>query len=159
MPYHAITSLTEFEQTVELSVSTESRFLEFKREYGWKGATAQAKHGLALEVCRDIAQFANAQGGVLLVGISEMAASDGGAVADAIVSVPDVEGLIAWVQQPVRNHLVPATFELDSAVISVRSDKVVAFNVPPNVHLVALWANGDRRGIEYLCRGNRGNIG
>ncbi|MEO8901722.1 MAG: ATP-binding protein [Polyangiaceae bacterium] len=155
VPHRPITSPTEFAEIVALGLTTESRTLEFKREYHWTGSTAPDKRSVALELCRDIAQFANTDGGALIVGVAERAEADGTKVADCVVPVPDVDGFVGWVEQSVRNHLIPATFQKLVATIPTDAGQIVAINVPAHVHLVALWPNNERRAIEYLYRTSR----
>jgi len=74
MIYRRITSREEFERTVELGKTPESKYLEFKGGYGWRGANKDAQ---AIELCRDAAQLANTDGGVLLIGVTEAEAANG----------------------------------------------------------------------------------
>jgi hypothetical protein len=93
---------------------------------------------------------------VLLVGISEKSTDDGRKVADTIVPVLDPDGFARWVEQVVRNNLVPATLSHTIRAIESGRGVVVAINVPPHQDLVAVWPQADRRAIEYLKRTNHG---
>lgn len=59
MIYRRIASRDEFERTVELGQTPETKHVEFKGGYGWRGTS---KDEQAVELCRDIAQFANTDG-------------------------------------------------------------------------------------------------
>jgi len=156
MGYRTVESRAEFEATVRFGVTPESLHLEFKAAYRWTDEKLALKQEHAIEVCRDIAQFANADGGVLLVGVSEKATGDGRKVADTIVPVQEPDRFVQWVEQAIRNNLAPATLSRTIRAIETASGPVVAINVPPHIHIVALWPQADRRGIEYVYRTNHG---
>lgn len=158
--FQPIADLVSLEREVILGQTTESRLVEFKEQYRWqKGAKSGRDDddiaGQAEELCRDIAAFANADGGTLLVGIAE-AKKAGRRVADSIKGVDDIDGFKQWVEQAVRNHLVPFTFARYVDAIATPSGNVLAINIPPCLHLVALWRPQRKRGIEYLYRTDLG---
>lgn len=156
MSYKAVESRADFERTVQFGSTPESLNLEFKALYKWTDEAPATKQAEAIELCRDLAQFANAEGGVLLVGVSEEAKPDGRKVASGIVSVQDADGFVRWVEQAVRNNLVPSTFSKTVRTVETSAGLVVAINIPPNIGVVALWPLADRRGIEYVKRNNHG---
>jgi len=156
MSYKAIETRAGSEATVQFGTTPESLHLEFKTLYRWTDEASATKQAEAIELCRDLAQFANAEGGVLLVGVSEEAKPDGRKVASGIVSVQDPDGFVRWVEQAVRNNLVPSTFSKTVRTVDTSAGLVVAINVPPHIHLVGLWPQADRRGIEYVKRNNHG---
>lgn len=138
---------------VTLGATPESLFLEFKDRYEWQGGS---KKDHAAEVARDVAQFANSQGGVLLVGVSEERRPDGSAVASEIVGIDNISGFKGWVEDAIRNHLTPATFR--HPIEQIRAETEVSFlaiNVPPHARLIAFWPKRSRS-IEYLYRTNHG---
>ena len=56
-----IASREDFQRTIQFGKTAESKHLEFKKDYGWR---SEHRAEQALELCRDVAQFANADGGV-----------------------------------------------------------------------------------------------
>jgi hypothetical protein len=154
MPYPRITTRAEFERTVQLGKTPESKHLEFKAAYGWQGAGKDAQ---AVELCRDLAQFANADGGALLIGVTEIAGPGGGRkVAGEILPVPDIDGLKNWIEQAIRNYLTPSTFTRRVLPIDTAEGPILAINIEPSLHLVALWHSDLKAGIEYLYRTDHG---
>ncbi len=156
MLYRPIRCAEDFARTVVLENTEESKHLEFKAAYAWQVDSHEIREEQQLEVCRDVAQFANTEGGVLLVGVSERNTSGRRSVAERIVPIPDADRLKQWVEQAIRNHLTPSTFSRDMVPCDLDGGRIVAINVEPSVHLVALWHNAERRGIEYLYRTDHG---
>jgi hypothetical protein len=154
MPYPRITTRLEFEGAVRLGRTPESKHLEFKAAYGWQGAGKDAQ---AVELCRDLAQFANADGGALLIGVTEIDGPGGGRkVAGEILPVPDTDGLKNWIEQAIRNYLTPSTFTRRVLQIDTAAGPILAISVEPSLHLVALWHSELKAGIEYLYRTDHG---
>jgi hypothetical protein len=153
MIYRSITSRADFERAIELGKTPESKRLEFKGGYGWRGAS---KGEQALEFCRDVAQFANTDGGVLLIGVAEAEGAYGGKVAGSIKPLEDVDGLKNWLEQAIRNYLTPSTFTRDVVGIETMAGPILAVNVGPSLHVVALWHKQLKAGIEYLYRTDHG---
>ena len=70
------------------------------------------------ETCRDVAQFANTEGGCLVIGVNERKdPTTGIKVAESISSLPDPDQMQQWIEQAIRNYLVPATFSHDISII------------------------------------------
>lgn len=151
MPYPRITTRAEFERTVHLGTTPESKHLEFKA--AWQGAGKDAQ---AIELCRDLAQFANTDGGALLIGVTEIAGPGGRKVAGEILPVPDTDGLKNWIEQAIRNYLTPSTFTRRVLPIDTVAGPILATNIEPSLHLVALWHSDLKAGIEYLYRTDHG---
>lgn len=149
MPYRPIRSPEDLARAVAFGETTENRWLEFKALYE-DGPEADD------ELARDIAQFANTEGGVLLIGIAEDRRSDGRHVAREGPGVADVNRLKARLEQSIRNHLVPSTFTREVVEIESAGKVIVAVNVPPSIALVALSHPEEKRGIEYLYRTDLG---
>lgn len=142
----------DFAAVVQLGTTTESLFLDFKKAINTKAPDAQQ------ETCRDIAQFANTEGGCLVIGVNEWKDQTTGIkVADSISGLPDPDQMQQWIEQAIRNYLVPATFSHDVSIIQDPRGTVIAVNIPPSRHLVALWDNrGKRPTIEYVRRTSHG---
>jgi hypothetical protein len=152
--YHRIETADAFHKAVVFGQTAETRHLEFKATFDWQ---SERRDEQADHAARDIAQFANTEGGVLLVGVSEREGPNGQRVADGVVPVQDLHGLTGWLEQTIRNHLDPATFSHSIIAVDTGKGTVLAVNVDPSLHLVALWHRNDRHGIEYLYRTNHGN--
>jgi hypothetical protein len=148
MPFVPITDGATFHKVVTLGVTSENRLLDFKGRYG-------RTPDQAVEVARDVAQFANTEGGTLLVGVGERLDA-GRRVADQIVPVADLDDEKRWVEQAVRNYLSPATFSRAMHEIALPNGNILAINIPPSLHLVALWTRNGKHGIEYLFRTDHG---
>jgi Putative DNA-binding domain len=153
LEFRRITSRAEFEQMIELGKTSESKHLEFKSGYGWRAAN---KDDQAVELCRDVAQFANTDGGVLLIGLTEVAGPGGRKVAGPVRPVDDVDGLRNWLEQAIRNYLTPSTFTRDVIAVETAAGLILAVNTSPSLHLVALWHKQLKVGIEYLYRTDHG---
>jgi predicted HTH transcriptional regulator len=65
--------ISAIEGTVVLGTTAETRILEFKSEYRWQKVNDNRADRVAQaeELARDVAQFANTDGGTLLIGITE----------------------------------------------------------------------------------------
>ena len=158
MPFKPLSDTATFVRAVVLGETPETRILEFKAEYRWQKSKHKPEDmaDQAEELCRDVAQFANGDGGTLLVGVTERATSDGRKVADEIRTVENVDGFKQWAEQAIRNHLTPSTFSRSLDVILTSHGPVVAINVFPSLHLVALWHPERKKGVEYLYRTDHG---
>jgi hypothetical protein len=140
----------DFAAVVQLGTTTESLFLDFKKTINNKVPSAQK------EACRDIAQFANTEGGCLILGVTERKdPTTGIKVASCISSLLEPDQMQQWIEQAIRNYLVPATFSHDVSIIRDPRGTVIAVNVPPSRHLVALW-DYSAHTIEYVRRTSHG---
>ena len=160
-----ITTPEEFANNVTIGSTTENLTLDFKTTVDHslpKGTPDDVKQKAQQEICRDIAQFANTDGGCLLIGVEEdLDPVTGLKVAKAIRSVTKPDEMRQWIEEAVKNYLVPATLRHSIDIVQLPSGTVVAVNVPPSLHLVALWLSERKSGteknrIEYLYRDNHG---
>jgi hypothetical protein len=150
-----IETSADFGSCVTLGLTPETLVLEFKDEVKWKDRSPAAKE--STEFCRDVAQFANTFGGVLLVGITEeLDPATGLKRAKEIKRVEHVDSVIQWMEQAIKNYLVPSTFSRAIREIQTADGIVLAINIPASRHLVALWDKKDKGRIEYLYRTNHG---
>jgi hypothetical protein len=150
-----ISTAEDFRRLICLGTTAEDLRFEFKSKIdGWQAKDAKAKLGARREMCRDVAQFANTDGGYLVVGVSETTVA-GRTVADAVVGVPDSTALKAWLEQAVTNHLVPSRFGQSVEVIDVDGASVVVVNVPPSRAVVAVW-EGNSHTVQYVRRTSHG---
>jgi schlafen family protein len=158
MSFKPIADAAAFLGTVVLGETPETRVLEFKAEYRWQKDKYKPGEmaNQAEELCRDVAQFANSEGGTVLVGVTERSVPEGRKVADAIQPVVNVDGFKQWTEQAIRNHLAPSTFSRSLDTIVLPQGVVLAINVLPSLHLVALWHADRKNGIEYLYRTDHG---
>lgn len=160
-------------QTVEeltaVLKTPESLVLEFKKTIDkwniaktvsdWEKLRAEGQQ----EICRDIAQFANTNGGCLLIGVKESVDPVTQLkVADGICGVKEPERMKDWIEKAISNYLVPSTFSHDIKAIHDPKGIVLAVNIPPSLHLVALWHSErksqfeEKHSIEYLYRDSHG---
>lgn len=156
----------EFAAAVTIGVTAELLTLDFKETIDFKfpkGTSEKVKQEKQQETCRDIAQFANTDGGCLLVGVKESRDPVTELkVASAIRPVSEPDAMREWIEQAIRNYLVPATFAHSIDILRDPRGTVVAVNVPPSLHLVALWHSErksqfeEKHSIEYLYRDSHG---
>lgn len=152
----------ELDAAVSIGTTTESLVLDFKRAiHDWdvpRGTPDRDKRRdeAQRETCRDVAQFANTNGGCLLIGVAErLDPVTRLKVADAIQRVADPDAMTQWIEEAIRNYLVPGTFSHDITIIADPRGTVLAVNVPPSVHLIMLW-DSQRHTIECLRRTSHG---
>jgi hypothetical protein len=157
MPLVPITDVATFQRAVVLGQTSEDRNLEFKSEYRWQ--KGKGPPGEAEELSRDVAAFANTDGGVLLVGVAEREDS-GRRIADKIANIENVDGLKQWIEQSIRNNLTPSTFSRAIAEIVLPDGEgtILAVNIPQSLYLVAMWTTAGKKGIEYLHRTDHGKV-
>lgn len=159
MPPDYIHDVAEFERVIKLNTTTEGMFLDFKSTIDkWKlpkGAPDTVKQEARKELCRDIAQFANTNGGCLLIGVSERKNADGIKVADHVTRVDEPDEMRAWIEQVIKNYCVPSTFSKEISIIQVANGPVVAVNVHPSLHTVYIF-DGSNGTIEIVARTNHG---
>ncbi len=152
---HYIRSASDFAQAIKKGVTMESKVLDFKRTINnWnapKSAPDRVRQDAQMELCRDITQFANTDGGCLVVGVDETANSDGVKVAGETVFVSDGEGMRAWIEQAVANYCVPATFSMDVHSVKLLAGTILTVNVPPSMATVYIW-DRHAKTIEVLAR-------
>jgi hypothetical protein len=160
-----ITTPEEFASIVTIGSTTENLTLDFKTTIDHsfpRGTPDDVKQKAQQEICRDIAQFANTDGGCLLIGVEEdLDPVTGLKVAKAISSVTEPDEMKQWIEEAVKNYLVPGTLRHPIDIVRLPSGTVVAVNVPPSLHLVALWLSERKSGtekhrIEYLYRDSHG---
>ncbi|MFZ5862309.1 MAG: helix-turn-helix domain-containing protein [Nitrospirota bacterium] len=160
-PVTFVRSVEEFSSCVVLGETRESRVLEFKSDYAErsipKGAATRDQHRREgrKECARDIAQFANTDGGCLLIGIDEGVDSSGAHIAARISPIADVDDLRRWIEGAVAEFLIPSTFSFELTEIPVAGGRLLAVNIPAYRHLVSVW---DRQShtAEFLRRTSQG---
>lgn len=124
----------------------ETLHLDFKRAVGGDGFKAR------VDLANDIAAFANAWGGTLLVGVAEK--TDGGITVAGELFGVEFEKARQLVEQTV-NHYVhpPPHFTCD--LIRIDGKALLAVNIDADDRLIAVW-DGDKT-ILYPVRQNHGN--
>jgi hypothetical protein len=152
----------DLDAVVTIGTTPESRALDFKRTiHNWdlpRGTDNRdnLKAEAQQETCRDIAQFANTEGGCLLIGVAErLDPATRLKLADAIHAVADPDAMTQWIEEAIRNYLVPATFSREIVPVLDPRGTVLAVNVPASIHLITLW-DSERRTIECLRRTSHG---
>jgi hypothetical protein len=157
-----VRTVEELAAVVKIGTTPESLVLEFKGTIdNWNlPKTAKDRDRLKSEAqqetCRDISQFANTNGGCLLIGVKErLDPVRRVKVADSISPVSDPEGIKQWIEQAISNYVVPATLSRDIAIVADPRGTVLAVNVPPSIHLITLW-DSQRHTIECVRRTSHG---
>jgi hypothetical protein len=157
-----IRSSSEFGQIVEFGRTTESLCLEFKSTVdGWllpDGAKNRdrLKRDGQKELSRDISQFANAIGGCVLVGVQETSMPGSQlTLATGVEPLKDPQGLKHWIEQAIKNYLVPSTLRHDIHEIEMPVGHILAINVPPSRSLVAIWDDQNHT-QEFVYRTSHG---
>ena len=146
----------EFLQAVRCGVSKEDLRLELKTNIdGWNAPKDTVRQDAARETCRDVAQFANTEGGLLVVGVTEKAVN-GLAVADEVVGVAEPSKMKAWIDTAIGNYLVPSRFGQVVEPIDVDGVHVVVVSIPPSRSLVALWDESSSHMLQYVHRTSTG---
>ncbi|MBI5491229.1 MAG: ATP-binding protein [Deltaproteobacteria bacterium] len=148
MSYEPIESVEDLLRLVVPNETAESDRLEFKLTYEWHGPDRRRR---ALEACRDVAQFANAQGGMMVLGVPEVRTEDGRLVAGDIIGCSEIDGLVGWIEQAILNHLHPRDLPHSARSITLGDRSIVVINVEPSPRLVAV-ASGEHGELEYLRR-------
>jgi hypothetical protein len=129
-----LNSPADFAAAIQIGVTPESLVLDFKSMV----PTQDPKE--PKELCRDVAQFANTDGGCLLIGVEEkLDPVTKLKTASGIKTVADPNALTQWMEQAIRNWLVPATFSHPIVPIQTPQGIVLAANVYPSQHTVYLW--------------------
>jgi len=154
---YAIRDAADFERLIRIGETIESVTLDFKQAINGRSASEDAvQKNAQREVCRDIAQFANTYGGVLLVGVAErLDPRTGLKVADQVAPVADPDVMRAWIEQSVSNFLVPSTLSHEVIPIRTSSGVVVAVNVAASRRLVSIWDTASGT-IECVRRTSHG---
>ncbi|MEQ9497037.1 MAG: ATP-binding protein [Deltaproteobacteria bacterium] len=140
---------------VKIGVTQEDVHLEFKAKVDISDKTTRPD--VAREAARDICQFANGDGGVLLIGVAERSGRGSLGTAAGFCSVSNADELLAWFERTVRNYLSPSDLSFDSIRIDNPDDAttILAIHVPPYEGLAAVWRPGDEK-HEYPWRTSLG---
>jgi len=135
--YLTIYSQEDAHALLIIGQTREDHWLDFKSALGKDNA----------ENARDIAQFANASGGVLILG-----AEENKQVLTGFTLVPDPPSTITRIDDIVKGHLTPVPV-FEPRAIEVETGKfIVAINIPPSLPLVARHEKHER--FEFITRGH-----
>lgn len=145
-------TIEDFRREVILGTTEESRVLEFKRDYGGRHGNAEAKRKHAVEAARDIVAFANAFGGVILIGVEEDTRANGMSVASSVPGIADVEALKHFLTNAIKNHVVPSTLSVDMVAITTATGTVLCVTVPAHRGLASVVLNRDKWTCEHPRR-------
>jgi len=138
MPYLPIRTVNDVAQRLLIGTTREDDWLDFKREPHARGDQGRA------ECARDIAQFANASGGVLVIGADESAHVHSGWQA-----VPNPDDFIRWMHDVVNGQLTPGPVVEPTALQTPSGETAVIVNIPPSLVLVA---RRQGEGFEFPIR-------
>lgn len=148
--YTPIETADDFARAIRLGSTRESIYLDFK------AALEKEKANAAIELARDIAQFANTLGGCLVFGVSERTDGDGRRVAEKFISVDRADLVLERVTSSVTNYLVPNTLSYSAIPIDLSTgDVVVVVNVPPSAKVVTVF-DRQTNAIQFIRRNSRG---
>jgi len=137
LPYIPIRTVDDLERLV-VGTTREDDWLDFKRE-----PYSRADQGRA-ECARDVAQFANAAGGVLVFGGVESTH-----VLSGWQAVRDPDDFIRWTHDVVNGQLAPAPIVEPRTLQAPSGEVVVVINVPPSLVLIA---RRQADGLEFPIR-------
>lgn len=154
-----IADFASLEAIVQMGVTPEDKCLEFKEQVviGRK-LPEKTRIENQIEFCRDVSQFANTDGGCLLIGVSETKSQSGIAVAKEIVGVQDAENLRQQIEDTLNAFLVPSTFRRSVVPVDVPTRGVVlAVNVPASDRPVIVWNHRDGS-MGCYRRNSRGKV-
>lgn len=154
---------SDFARLVQIGTTPESVTLEFKKDFGARNIPKgtqerdEKRREASKETARDIAQFANTLGGILLLGVDETKDSATGmGVASATWPLRDVDDLRRWVDEAVTRFVVPSTISYEWVVLpQPGGGAIVAINVPGSAHLVTVW-DREQHTSEHLRRTHQG---
>ncbi len=158
MFYEPLRTQAHFESRIKLSDNgatgtPESIHLDFKHTIKMGEQSEQR------ELARDVAQFANTDGGSLIIGVdSPKDPATGLDTAKALVPLPDEGKLVDWLNRALSNYLYPATHRPRPLFFSPwGKSKVAVLNVEPSDVLLAVFRQSEpRSGIEYVYRTDQG---
>jgi hypothetical protein len=157
-----IRNAEDLDAGITIGTTPESLVLDFKRSiHNWDlPAGTPNRNNLKAEAqretCRDIAQFANTEGGCLLIGVAErLDPVTRLKVAEGIHAIADPDAMTQWIEEAIRNYLVPATFSREIVPVTDSHGTVLAVNVPPSIHLITLW-DSQQHTMECVRRTTHG---
>lgn len=151
MPTWLIAEPADLTRLVQIGVTPESLHLDFK------SALERGKPDAQAELGRDISQFANNQGGCLLLGVGESKDPISHIkTASKFTGVKDPEKDCEDIEKWIRNVLVPADFSRTVAFIQTPQGVVVAVNVPASQRLIWVADPGQSNRLEVVRRTNYG---
>jgi hypothetical protein len=146
-----ITSKIEFEDRITIGVTTESIDFDFKALIDWK------IDGMEFEIAKDIASFANAYGGTIIIGLGETKIGNGKKVAGGIANLKDVENYRKRIENDVRKRLSPDSIRYHFASIDLEKDvSIGCINIEPLVNRLACAISHDNVSYSYPYRTNFG---
>lgn len=150
-----IANVADFRRVVRFGETPEGLQLEFKRDLNaWAAKDAAQRANGRKEFCRDVCQFANTNGGTLLIGVDEID-RDGVRVASGIHPLDDCDDRRGWMQQAISQFLVPATLPVTIEPLTLPEGRIIVVTIPASERVVTVW-DKDEGTIECLRRTNHG---
>lgn len=132
MAYQPIRSPADLAARLVPGVTREDHWLDLKG-LGNDGRPYKDNDEGKRESRRDIAQFANASGGSIVVGAGER-----NHLFTGYTQVPDPQGLVRWMDEIVKGNLEPVPAIEPHVVRAPSGEEVVVINIPPALRLVGL---------------------
>lgn len=136
--YESIRTTEELAQRLVPGQTREDHYLDFKSDPYHRNDAGRR------ECARDVAQFANASGGNLVIGAPEE-----NHVLQGFKGVGDPDELARWINDVVKGQLEPVPPVELRTVIASSSARLVVVNVPPSPVLIARKAG---EGYEFPIR-------
>jgi hypothetical protein len=131
MAYVPISGQSDLLRRLVIGRSVEDHHLEFKAMDA-TGRPYNRNDDGKRECARDVAQFANAAGGTIVIGAGER-----NHVLDRFEAVPEPAGLLLWIDSVLNEQLEPVP-PVEAHVVAVESNvSVLTLNIPPTAVLVA----------------------
>lgn len=156
MPPRYLRTADDVDAAIQLGTTTEGLHLEFKETINGFGApSTDVLRRTRKELCRDITQFANHQGGCLLIGVAEYTNASNLKVAARFAPVSEPDKLREWIEQAITDYCVPNTFTRYIEIIPHSRGTLLAVNVPPSRAPVVLWDRQDHT-MQAVARNNHG---
>lgn len=127
MPYTPITTSADIGRRLVIGQTREDHYLEFK------GVDEKGRPWTRNEECaRDVAQFANASGGTIVVGAVEQDHLLAG-----FQEVTTRDSLASWIDSVLNERLEPVPPVVAQPIDLSEKQRLLAVNVPPSLSVVA----------------------
>lgn len=131
MPFKPLRSAADIVTHLRIGDSREDDFLEFKADRPYSDGSDSANRA---ECALDIAQFANALGGAIVIGATEV-----NGVLAGFETAHEPEKLRSWIERVASGQLRPVpAFDLQE-IVTPTGESVVIMNISPHRTLVARY--------------------
>lgn len=125
LPYSVPSTVENIQRYVDESAS-EGRHLEFKSAKGFNNNWQDAVN----KISKEISGFANAGGGVIIVGISEESSEGKASIAATLAGIENQKHDAEWLESPLLERVTPPVPGLDLKTIPLASGHAIVIHVP-----------------------------